>query len=224
MLDSANNELKIQLRRPHLIQFEILRFEIRNQTVSYLALGTRQGISTWSSWGRPRKPWNRSNVTWVMCRTFVGHPISILWTAEEIPPPIPPSSCRLSTRQDTTDFRSAVRRNSTRDSCWFCSSSSSASSTADFPLPPFPPPQPTPLVTITSPVIAHRSYPQKKRQRSRITSRTMKNSQPLSLSLRTLWFFFFFVFSLFGRGWVCVILIFEVLEKVSYFLFYFYLN
>lgn len=109
-----------------------------------------------------------------MCRTFVGHPISIWWTAEEIPP-TPTSSWRLSTRQETTDLRSAVSRNSTRDSCcWFCSSSSS--STVDFPLPPpFLPAQPTPLVTITSPVIA-----QSKKVETKGCSRDKDHSLSLS--------------------------------------------
>ena len=106
----------------------------------YLALGTRPGISTSNSTGKPRNPLKRSKVTWVMCWTLVGHPISMWWTVEI-------TSSGRSTRQATMDFLKADKRRATTES-WFCSSS-----VALAPFAPFTPPQPPPFVTITSPVI-----------------------------------------------------------------------
>lgn len=123
----------------------------------YLALGTLEGISTWNSRGRPRKPWKRSKVTWATCWTLVGHPISMGWRGAEIGA----SSCR-STRQDTMDLLKAARRNSTNDSCCWWWRLCSGPPTPPPPLEegaveeePFPwPPQPPPFDIITMPVMS----------------------------------------------------------------------
>lgn len=85
----------------------------------YLALGTRPGIWSWNSGGRPRKPWKRSKVTWVMWWTLVGHPVSMGgWGTAEI------TSSGGSTRHDTIDFLKAPNSKGTMQlwslscGCW----------------------------------------------------------------------------------------------------------
>lgn len=150
-----------------------------------------------------------------MCRTFVGHPISMWWT-EEIPPPPTTSSCwLLSTRQDITDLRRAVSRNSTTESCcWFCSS------TVDLVFPPtFPPPQPTvDLVTITSPVIAR---PQKKETKGCSRDKDCGSDNEESLSPDWVFLLLLLLLSLSLSLWKKKGKFgFEVLEKVFLSLFY----
>jgi len=132
----------------------------------YLALGTRQGISTSNSTGRPRKPLKRSKVTWVICWTLVGQPMSMWWRVLLVGmTSSPPSSMRQATR----DFLIAVNTNAIIDSCWFCTCSWWSCNSLLFvpfvPLPPTPPPHPPPFVTITRPVISAIEKYEKERKR-----------------------------------------------------------
>ena len=134
--------------------------------VSHLALGTRQGISSSNSLGRPRKPWKRSNVTWETWRTFVGQPISISPSTTAASSsssssslaghPAPPAAPR-STRHATTERRTAASSSSSTAARRRRSSSPPpppppAAAAALFPPPPTPPLHPA-LETTTTPVI-----------------------------------------------------------------------